>query len=450
MKRVLLNILKYVITFLLIIIIINISLFLVCLIDSKLLKKHVNESSNILLKQEMFQPVKDISLVYNNNYTDAQIMNELYSIDNRHPYTSYMKVRRNYNKNITKKELEDVNGDGLTIRENNKHKSLLIEENYNTIEELRSFLDGKINYSINSGRYWHGYLIIYRPLIILFNISQLRTFLLVTFIILFTILIYLIYKKFDIYKAIIYASTLLFTNYFSVHYSLESTPVFLIMMISSIVLLLRLDKIKNFSLFIFIVGCLTSIFDYLTVPLITLGIPCSIYLLKLLKEKKDWKYYFKFIIINSIIWLIGFICAWFFKWILYDLTISGTKSMIEIGITQCLFRVQRISNTVYLGVSVWDRLLDFVINMPLYIVGTLLLVIILRKFKYSINVKNKSIYSLLLIALMPIVWYLVLANHTIIHFHFVHRHILLFMLGILLFLDALLFSNSSKKKTKKR
>ena len=148
MKRVLLNILKYVITFLLIIIIINISLFLVCLIDSKLLKKHVNESSNILLKQEMFQPVKDISLVYNNNYTDAQIMNELYSIDNRHPYTSYMKVRRNYNKNITKKELEDVNGDGLTIRENNKHKSLLIEENYNPTEELRSFLDGKINFCI--------------------------------------------------------------------------------------------------------------------------------------------------------------------------------------------------------------------------------------------------------------------------------------------------------------
>ncbi len=448
MKRVLLKLLKYIITFLLIMIIINISLFLVCLIDSKLLKKHVTESSKILLKQEVFHPVRDISPVFNNNYSDAQIINEIYSVDNRHPYTSYMKVRRNYNKDIIEREIEDVNGDGLTIKEDNSKKSLLIEENYNPIEELKLFLDGKTKYSINSGRYWHGYLIVYRPLTILFNISQLRTFLLVTFIILFIILIYLIYKKFDIYKAIIFASSLIFTNYFSVHYSLESTPVFLIMMISSIVLLLRLDKIKDFSLFIFIIGCLTSIFDYLTVPLITLGIPCSIYLLKLIEENKDWKYCFKFIIINSIIWLIGFISAWLFKWILYDLTIPGTKSMIEIGITQCLFRVQRVSNTVYLGISVWDRILVFIANMPLYILGVLMIIILLRRFKYNINIHNKSIYSLLLIALMPIVWYIVLSNHTIVHYLFVYRHMLLFLLGILLFLNEMLFSESNKKKKK--
>jgi len=284
---------------------------------------------------------------------------------------------------------------------------------------------------------------------ILFNISQLRVFLLITFIILFIILIYLIYKKFDIYKAIIFASSLICTNYFSVHYSLESTPVYLIMMISSIILLLRLDKLKNFSLFIFIVGCLTSIFDYLTVPLITLGIPCSIYLLKLLKEKKDWKYCLKFIIINSIIWGIGYLSTWLFKWILYDLTIPNTKSMIEIGITQCLFRVQRASNTIYIGINVWTRILDFISNMPLYVLGTLLITILLRKFKYNIDFHNKSTFIFLLIAIMPIAWYILLSNHTIVHFIFVNRHVLLFMLGILLFLDGLLFSNSSKKKRTK-
>lgn len=216
------------------------------------------------------------------------------------------------------------------------------------------------------------------------------------------------------------------------------------MMISSIVLLLRLDKIKIFSLFIFIVGCLTSIFDYLTVPLITIGMLSSIYLLKLLKENKDWKYCFKFIIINSIIWLIGYLGTWLFKWVLYDLTISSTKSMIDVGITQCLFRVQRISNTVYSEISVWNRILDFVSNMPLFILGTLMITILLRRFKYNIGVHNKSTFMFLLIAPMPIIWYIVLSNHTIVHFRFVYRHILLFMLGFLLFLNELLFNNLNK------
>ena len=72
-------------------------------------------------------------------------------------------------------------------------------------------------------------------------------------------------------------------------------------MISSIIYLKYIDKIKNFYMYIFIVGCITNYVDYLTVPLITLGMLCGLHLFKLSYEKKDWKECLKELIISSIL-----------------------------------------------------------------------------------------------------------------------------------------------------
>ncbi len=438
------KIIKYFISFVIIIGIINILLFLACSFNSNIIRNNVIKSSKILNKEGSFYHVKDISKVENNNLTDAQIINEAISIDNKHPIISYMKMRRNYDSKITLIEKEDINGDGLTMGFDKNSNTETLGGSYDTISELHYFLNKKIHTSIDNGRYWHGYIILYRPLLILFDISQIRLLLLVCFIVLFIIFLYLIFNRFDIIKVIIFGSSLVFTNYISASYSLESAPVFLIMMISSIYLLLRLDKIKSFGLFIFIVGCITNIFDYLTVPLITLGVLCSIYVLKLYQDKKDWKYCIKFVILNSLIWLIGYACTWLFKWILFDLIIHGNNSMVKIGIEQCLFRIQHTSKTIYSGFSVWDRIAEFMNSMPLYLLGTLMLIVILKKFNYNINIKDKRYIVFLLIAFMPIVWYIVLSNHTIIHYRFVHRHMLLFMMGVLLAINEILFAKDKK------
>ena len=447
------KIVKYIMSFLLVMIILNILMYLSCTISSKNLKNNVIESAKILTKEGYFYPVKDISEVTNNNYTDAQIINELYSIDNIHPFISYMKTRKNYDKSIKQHEIEDVNGNGITVNYLKKEKFEYFNKVFDTISELNNYLDNNIHYNFNNGRYWHGYIMVYRPLLLIFNIKQIRLLLFIIYIILFITLIYLIYKRFDISKAIIFASSLICANYFSASYSLESTPIFLIMMISSILLLLKIDKIKDIGLYIFIVGCITNFFDYLTVPLITIGIILSLYVLKLFEEKKDWKYCIKFIIINSLIWLIGYTCTWFFKWILYDLTIPSKTNMIKVGITQCIFRIQRTSGNIYYGITVWDRIFGFLYNVPIYILSTLVLIIILKKFNYKINILNKKALVFLLISIMPITWYIALANHTIIHYHFVHRHIFVFILGILLASDEVLFSdnlreNKNEKKQK--
>ena len=439
MKKNIYRTLNYIIVFFTVILIVNICLFVSCLFDSKVIRKNVVESSNIIKKEGYFYPIQDIFLVTNNNYTDAQIVNELYSIDHNHPFNSYMKARRNYSKKYTKHEIEDVNGDGLTINYIKNRDLEIAGEEYDTINELEYFLKGKIHSSINSGRYWHGYIMVYRPLMIFFNIKQIRLLLLMSYIILFITLIYLIYRRFDIYKAIIFGTSLICSAYFSASYSLESSPVFLIMMISSIIFLLRIDKIKQVGIFMFVVGCLVSIFDYLTVPLITLGMICSLYVLKMIEDKKDWKECFKFVIITSLLWLGGYLSAWIFKWILYDLTIPSKSSMLKVGFTQSFFRVQRVSNTICNGINIWQSISQILYNMPIYILGTLIIIAVLKKFKYNINIHNRYAIVFILISLMPITWYIVLANHTIIHYHFVHRHVMVFMVGTLLATYEVLF-----------
>ena len=57
-------------------------------------------------------------------------------------------------------------------------------------------------------------------------------------------------------------------------------------MISSIIVALIGDKIKNIYLPMFIIGMIVSFVDFLTVPIISLGLPLTVYFLIMQKNKK--------------------------------------------------------------------------------------------------------------------------------------------------------------------
>lgn len=80
--------------------------------------------------------------------------------------------------------------------------------------ELANFLDGKIDTSVNYARYWHGYLVLFRPLFLVFNISEIRKLLFFIFLVLFIILIKLINQKFDYRIAAIFAVSLICNRLF--------------------------------------------------------------------------------------------------------------------------------------------------------------------------------------------------------------------------------------------
>ena len=438
MKKVINKFLLYVGIFILLILTFNISLYISSCFNSNLIERKVSESYEILNKEGMFYKISNLFNIRSDNSADALIINECYSIDSKEPYMSYMKARKNYKNGLSNYEIKEDVGELKTYVEIIDDET---KEYYNTIAELGDLLHDRIHIYKNYGRYWHGYLVFIRPLLLIFNIMQLRNISFLVFSILFLYFINLIYKKFGKDIAVIYGLSLICSGYFSASYILEVSPVFILMMISSIVLLKNIDKIKDFSIYIFIISCITNFIDYLTVPLITLCIPISIYLLKLFRDKKDFKYCIKFLIKNSFIWLFGYSFTWISKWVLYDLTIKDT-SMLNIGFGQALFRMQRVNEAVGISVSYISIILEILMKSMIYILVTLLILLFLNSFKF--NKLNKNAITFLLLSSYAIIWYIVLANHTILHNYFTYRNSLIFMLSILLFLKESFFYDLKK------
>src|SRR5699024_5922954 len=84
---------------------------------------------------------------------------------------------------------------------------------------------------------------------------------------------------------------MMMTMFIIVPMSLQFSSMFYIMFISMIVLLLYHEKIEenNLELYIFfVIGSITSFLDLLTVPLISLGIPLTTYML-LIQNKENKK-----------------------------------------------------------------------------------------------------------------------------------------------------------------
>ena len=206
------------------------------------------------------------------------------------------------------------------------------------------------------------------------------------------------------------------------------------MMILSIILLKRITKIKNLYLYIFIIACITNFVDYLTVPLITLAIPLILYIKYKQKEKNNLqsKDFIKIIIKASFVWLIGYALTWFSKWLIYDILYN--QNLIKSAISQVLYRTE--STVSFKTTKISDVIGSFVLENIIYsvIIGNFaIFFLLLNMRKYKIKLRNKKEYlnmttPILLIALMPIVWYLVLSNHTIIHTRFTYRHMLIFMI----------------------
>ena len=432
------NLIKYVITFIILILIFNILLLLSSLFPSTLIENHVNESSErLLIEGNHFQFINGLSLV-NDNYTDSIIINECYSIDNADPIFSYMSARKNFKNGLTTKQLEDTHGELISI------SSSSTETNYDPVEELSEFLDEKVNTSIEYARYWHGYLPFFRVLLIFFNITEIRIFLLILFLVLLMVLIILLYKKLGAITSFIFAFSLLAYDYLFVSYSLESSPIFITMMLSCIFLLLFFEKIKNIYLYIFIVACISNFVDYLTVPLITLAMPLYIYLLlKNKQEKLEIKDELKIVINSCIIWGCGYAFTWITKWLIYDVLYN--KDLVISAISQVLYR--SAPTNILIDGTIFDILAIFIFNnAQLFILFILIVTIILflfyRKHRLCINITTfydyiKKMTPILLISILPIIWYLTLKNHSLLHTHFVYRHMLIFLTGNLIFFSKI-------------
>lgn len=150
------------------------------------------------------------------NFSDAVILNTIYSLDSSKPFISSM------------------NANNIIVPDENMELG-------NPIVSLRNLLENENGYRYNYSRYWHGYIIYLKPLLVFFNYSVIRIICTSIILILGIIFIYLLYKKIGKYSAIFAVATLLLISYQITGVSFQYFSVFCIAISSSIYILIKYD-----------------------------------------------------------------------------------------------------------------------------------------------------------------------------------------------------------------
>lgn len=237
-------------------------------------------------------------------------------------------------------------------------------------------------------------------------------------------------------------------DYMFIGITLQSTPIFLVTMISSIVVAVKADKIKNIYLILFITGMVASFVDFLTVPIISLGLPIIIYFLIIQKQRKiTFKETIKIIIISSINWGIGYMLTWFSKWVIIDVIYN--KNLISTAIEQTIYRSVSLHSevagykTLYYIITITGELIKS--SMLCIAIGsmaaTIVRLIINRKKLKNVKEILEDVFPYLIVLIMPYVWYFILAEHTCQHYIFTYRALLLFLVSM-----SLIILKISEKK----
>lgn len=419
------KIFRYLIIFVLLICSFVALLTITSCIPSKSMFNNVEESSQLLLEEGnrkiIYIPYRRAKMEFD-NYTDALMINTAYSIDSKNPLFSAFVARKNFIPDVTTEVYQDQAGE---LKSSSKYKY------HNEVGELNDLVNNEKAESFEYARYWHGYLIILRPLLVMFNLTQIRIILTCILIVLFIIFIIFLYRKSDIVTAIIFSTCLLGIEYFYLGFSMQGIFIFLIMMIASIIILDKYSKIKSYGMFFFIIGMLTNFFDFLTVPVLTYAIPMIIlFIIKYTKENFEIKLILKEILVLGIAWSVGYGLTWASKWLLTDF-IFGRK-MFFTALKQVFYRsagTEKINIFNVINQNINYIYVSFFISIFFTVLTVLIKIWIENKkikFKEQ-NIKNTYdiIFIYLLIGIIPIVWYALLRNHSYYHAFFTYRNLLI-------------------------
>lgn len=309
--------------------------------------------------------------------------------------------------------------------------SRLVAADHNPMQTLVSLHSGEeLDYKITSyGRYWHGYLVYLKPLMMIFNYQQIRYILILTQLSLVFILLYLIGRKNKKECFIPILTSIFFLNPTVCSLSLQFTPVFCLTIAQMIIILLFEEKykicMKLWLYHFFVVGCLTVYFDLLTYPLVTFGIPIAF---MVSQYTKDFKTGLKMFIETGILWVTGYGAMWASKWILGTL-VTG-NNVLTSAVDAMKFRTSNgYDDVVFNVLDVIKTNLnraDFPVEIIILLFAVCIIVGLIKKIKVSFR-----IIPMLCIAILPFIWYAVLSNHSWIHPWMTYRELAIFVYALM-------------------
>lgn len=288
-------------------------------------------------------------------------------------------------------------------------------------------------YTVAYGRYWHGYLVFLKPLLLLFDYADIRIFNFFLQWLLLFINISLFYKN-GIEKYLpAFAAAILVLNPLTTALSLQFSSIYYIVQLSSMFMLQYFHKkqsveTKVIGNLFFLSGVMSSYFDFLTYPLTSFGILITLcFILNSIRERKRELHLFcRYLTL----WGFGYFGMWMGKWFVGGILLN--KNLFADAFKQALFRASSNSTGIgdYTRISVLFDNIKVLMKWPFVVMASVIIIYLLLEMRHmKSGIKNiyrnsaSTIAGYSATATLPILWFLLLANHSKEHYWFTYREL---------------------------
>ena len=280
-------------------------------------------------------------------------------------------------------------------------------------------------------RYWHGYLVLLRPLLMLFSYRSIRYLSLFHITLLMFGAAVMLSKKLGTHFTFLFGFVLCMCNYNIFPYSLQFSSIFYVMLYAVLIIMILDKRLLNnnneWYIYTFLaIGSITNYVDFLTAPLLTLGIPLTLcYILRNKYLEQTYISNLRYLFIGSLYWGAGYASTWISKWIL---TYIIDSNAIIVSVSQAA-RLRLIGGEYEGRYYPLDRIQMLSANIssmypPVLIILLVIIILALLLFIIRHHKPASRIYSMspvLFLCVYPYIWYMVMAHHSQAHNFFTYR-----------------------------
>lgn len=312
------------------------------------------------------------------------------------------------------------------------HRMVFPKGNLSPGDALIAYVYGARNGEVASyGRYWHGYLLFLKPLLLFFNLSDIRLFNMSLQWALAAAVLLLAYRRGRLRLVIPLGLTILALNPVSTALSFQYSSIYLLTLLGCAAQLYgRLYEKKDGWLLYLWLGILTAFFDFLTYPPVA---PCICLILELLlldAPKKPLR-----ALGAGLAWGVGYGGMWSGKWLVGS-ALTGQNILAD-AVENVRYRsgsqvtASEGGSLGYLqvvakNIGAYANAAGLLVVLALVVLlGYLILV-----RGYRLRPDSSTLPALAATALVPFLWYFVLTNHSNVHYWMTHRNLSITIMAI--------------------
>lgn len=293
---------------------------------------------------------------------------------------------------------------------------------------IKQYKYDDVTYQEEYVRYWHGYLLCLKPLLLCMDYGKIRILnLIIQTIINLYLIILLSTKKMREY-IVPYILMIGLTMPLTTAWSLQFSAVFYIFSIGSIILILKNEKwlgTEKHNFYFLFMGIATSFFDFLTYPLATFGIPAIFYFN--MNRCDNVRRNIKQLICFLFHWGIGYIGMWAGKWIIASIVLKRNVLLNSFSAIQNRSSLHDANGMFFSIADVLSRNIEAFLKNPVIILAIIFLAVqLILLYKYGLKENcYSSIIIFVSIAMLPFIWYIGASNHSFIHFWFTYKELII-------------------------